>query len=52
MVEEYTNALTDKTEFALCMAPNELDKINRYSKGFPWEYSVSVKQAPTFEVVI
>lgn len=51
-VEEYTNAFTDKREFALHLMSDELTKINWYSKGPPWEYIVPVKQAPTFEATI
>ena len=47
--EEYTNALMGKMEFALHVVPDELAKIDIYSKGLPWEYSVPVKQAPNFE---
>ena len=41
--EEYTNAFTDKMEFALDVVLDELVKIDRYSKGFPREYFVLVK---------
>lgn len=51
-VDEYTNALTNKMEFALQKVPDELAEFNRYSKVLPWEYSVLIKQALTFEVAI
>ena len=51
-VDEYTNAFTDKMEFALRLVPDELPKIDQHVKGFPWEYIVSVNQAPTFETAV
>lgn len=51
-VDKYINAFTNKMEFTLCVVPDELSKIDRYSKGQLWEYSVPVKQTPTFEAVI
>lgn len=42
-IEEYTNAFTDKMEFALRVVPDEPTKLDKYSKGFPWEYSIPVK---------
>lgn len=48
-VEEYTDAFTDNMEFALCIVPEKLNKIDRYNKGLPQEYIVPVKQSPTFE---
>ncbi|XP_023754540.1 uncharacterized protein LOC111902976 [Lactuca sativa] len=52
IVDEYTDAFTDKLEFALRVVPDELAKIDRYSKGLPWEYYVLLKQASTFELAI
>ena len=51
-VDEYTNAFTDKMEFALRIVPDELTKVDRYAKGLPWEYAVPVRQAPTLEAAI
>lgn len=51
-IDAYNNAFTDKMEFDLCVVPDELAKIERYSKGLPWEYSVSIKQALNFEAAI
>lgn len=50
-MDEYTNAFTDKMEFARRPVPDELNKIDKYPKGKPWEYTVSVKQERTFEAV-
>ena len=44
-MDEYTNAFTDKMEFALRIVPDELTKVDRYAKGLPWEYAVPVRQA-------
>lgn len=52
VVEECTNAFTDNIEFALRLISNELTKINRYAKGLPWEYTVQVKHALTFEAAV
>lgn len=46
-IDEYTNAFTEKIEFTFCIVPNELSKIYRYDKVFPWEYSVLVHQPTT-----
>ena len=51
-IDEYTNTFTDKMEFSLRVIPDKLTKVDRYSKGFPWEYTIPVKQAPTFEATI
>lgn len=51
-VDEYTNDFTDEMEFTLHVVPDELSKIDRYSKGLPQEYYVPVKQAHTFETGI
>lgn len=51
-MEEYTNAFTDKTDFDLHIFSNELAKIDSYAKGLPWEYTVPIKKAPTFEAVV
>ena len=51
-VDEYTNAFTDKMEFALRIVPDKLTKVDRYAKGLPWEYAVPVRQAPTLEAAI
>lgn len=34
-------------EFSQCVVIDELTKIDRYAKGLPWEYSMSVKQVRT-----
>lgn len=52
MVGEYTNAFIDKMELALCMVLNELNKIYRYAKRLPWEYTVPVKHEPNFQAVV
>lgn len=52
MLDEYTNAFTSKIELSPWLVPDELTKIDLYAKGFPWEYTVPVKQAPTFEAII
>ena len=49
-MEEYTNAFTDKMEFALRIVMDELAKINSYEKGFPWEYSMPIKHAPMLTI--
>lgn len=36
-IDEYINAFTDKMDFALCIVPYELKKIDKYAKGLPWE---------------
>lgn len=41
-VDEYTNAFTEKMEFALCLVPDELTKVDKYEKGLPWDYTVLV----------
>ena len=51
-VDEYTNAFTDKMEFALQLVTDKLTMIERYAKGLPWEYTVSVKQEPTFTATV
>lgn len=51
-VDEYTNAFIDKMKFALRLVHDELTKIDRYSKGLPWDYVVLVKLTPTFEATI
>ena len=51
-IDEYTNNFTDKMEFPLRIVPDELKKINRYTKGLPWEYAVPVCQALTLEADI
>ncbi|XP_023749724.1 uncharacterized protein LOC111898008 [Lactuca sativa] len=51
-IDEYTNAFTNKMEFSLHIVPNELTKIDKYTKGLPWEYVVPIFQATTFEVAI
>lgn len=51
-MEEYTNAFTDKMEFALHIVLDKLAKIDRYVKGLPWKYIVQIKQTPTFEATI
>ncbi|KAL7590803.1 hypothetical protein Lser_V15G34485 [Lactuca serriola] len=52
IVDEYTNTFIEKMEFSLHVVPDELFKIDRYSKGLPWEYFVLIKQAYTFESVM
>lgn len=52
IVDKYTNAVSEKMEFTLCIVSNELSKIEKYAKGLSWEYLVLVHQAPTFEAVI
>lgn len=48
-VDEYTTTVTDKMDLALRVVPGELTKIDRYAKGFLWQYTVPIKQAPTFQ---
>mgnify|MGYP001545756043 CR=1 FL=1 len=42
-IDEYIVAFTEKMEFALHIVPDELTKINNYTKGLPWEYIVPVR---------
>lgn len=51
-MEEYTHASTDNMEFTLFIVPNELAKTDMYAKGQPWEYTMPVKQEPTFEAAV
>ncbi|XP_052622334.1 uncharacterized protein LOC128127699 [Lactuca sativa] len=51
-IDEYTKAFIDKMEFALRIVPNKPTKVDKYSKGFPWEYVVPVRQEPTLEASI
>ncbi|XP_052621088.1 uncharacterized protein LOC128126933 [Lactuca sativa] len=51
-IDEYMNAFTDKMEFSLRIVPEELTKINKYTKGIPWEYTMPVRQALTLEAAI
>ena len=51
LVDEYTNNFTNKMEFSLHIVPDELEKIDMYAKGLPWEYAVPVRQARTLEAV-
>ncbi|KAL7598686.1 hypothetical protein Lser_V15G21526 [Lactuca serriola] len=51
-IDEYTNAFTDKMEFALRIVLDEMAKIDRYAKGLPWEYAMPVHQTPTLEAAI
>lgn len=52
LIDEYTNAFTNKMEFTLHLVANELTKINMYSQGLPWDQIVPDKQEPTFEASI
>ncbi|KAL7617289.1 hypothetical protein Lser_V15G00773 [Lactuca serriola] len=51
-IDEYTSAFTDKMEFPLRIVPDELTKINKYTKGLPWAYVVPIRQSPTFKTAI
>lgn len=51
-VDEFTNDFTDKMESFLHVVSEKLWKIDTYSRGLPWEYSVPVKHPPTFEEAI
>lgn len=51
-IHKYTNAFIDKTEFALYIVLDELEKVSRYVKGVKWQYYVSVHLEPTLEVAI
>ena len=51
-VDEYTNVFTDKMAFALRIIPDELTKIDKYTKGLPGEYTVPVCHTPTLEAAI
>ena len=53
-IDEYANAFTDtdKMAFSLCIVPDELTKIDKYTKGLPWEYTMPLRQAPTLEATI
>lgn len=42
-VNEYTNAFSSKMRFTLRVVSDELEKIDRYANGLPWECSMSVK---------
>lgn len=50
--DEFTNAFSDKMDFAQHIVPDELEKIDRYAKGYPWEYSMLVKHAHTLEAIV
>lgn len=50
--DEYTNAFTDKMKFSMWVVTDELTKINKYAKGFPWDYTMLVKQEPTFQAAV
>lgn len=36
-IDEYTNALIEKMNFSLRIVPDELERIDRYDNGLPWE---------------
>ena len=51
-IDEYTNSFTNNMEFALRIVPDELTKIDKYTKGLPQEYVMPVYQAATLKAAI